>query len=99
VFLFRVGLALAICCRGLIVDCQSGDAALALLAELPAECLPDTAEAFISLAQSMKLSESDVLKQRGKMESQLRKQQTQQARPGRARGMSVGAKSISVKRG
>lgn len=96
-FLFRIGLAIAICCRQPLLKTKDQVSALTLLSELPSECLPESADAFISLAFSMKVKEDDIVKQRGKMETQLKKQ-TQQARPSRSRALSVGGKGFSVRR-
>jgi TBC1 domain family member 10 len=84
-FLFRVGLAIASCCRKQLLEARDGHTALALLSEPPSECLPDNVEAFVTLAYSMKLKDDDIQKQRLKMEAQLRKQ-NQQSRPARTPG-------------
>jgi hypothetical protein len=93
VFLFRVGLALVHCCRQELLEARDAPAALALLAVLPLECLPVDAEAFLTLAHAAKLNESDVLKQRTKMEAQLRMQTARSAQP---RGSM---QAITVRRG
>lgn len=92
-FLFRVGLAIASCCRRQLLETTDSNVALGLLAAPPLECLPDDVEAFITLAYSIKLKDEDILKQRVKMETTLRKQ-TQQQRPSRP---TAGA-SITIRR-
>ena len=86
-FLFRAGLALFSCTRRIVLQSTSPDALLNVLCRPPPSLLPPTPDAFIELAFSMKLKDDDVLKQRQKMDTQL-KRATQQTRPTRSGTLS-----------
>lgn len=73
-FLLRVGLALVLTCRRQILDATSEAAVLRHLSQPSLSLLPPTADAFITLAFSVKLKDDDVRKQRVKMEAQVKRQ-------------------------
>lgn len=91
-FLLRVGLAIVSACRRQILDSTSEPEVLRLLAHPHPSMLPATADAFISLAFSVKLKDDDIRKQRVKMEAQV-KRQTQAPRL-----VSTSAATISLPR-
>jgi TBC1 domain family member 10 len=74
VFLFRVGLALAQCCRQQLLLSNDEAVALNYLVHPPISSLPSSSDAFITLAYSFKLKDDDVRKQRIKMEAQVKRQ-------------------------
>ncbi|KII83924.1 hypothetical protein PLICRDRAFT_118717 [Plicaturopsis crispa FD-325 SS-3] len=73
-FLFRVGLALFQCCRRQLLDATGEQAVMLNLLHPQPNSLPPTAEAFVTLAHSMKLKDDDLRKQRVKMEAQVKRQ-------------------------
>ncbi|KZP21794.1 RabGAP/TBC [Athelia psychrophila] len=73
-FLFRIGMAIVHCCRHYMLSSTSEAAALEVLVHPPAACLPPNPEVFITLANSFKLKDDDVRKQRIKMEAQVKRQ-------------------------
>lgn len=97
VYLFRVGLALITCCRRRLLDCNSEEAVLQVLHHPPPILLSSTADILVELANSVKLKDDDVRKQRTKMEAQIKKQAQQQ----QTRGLlanSGGGPAISLPR-
>lgn len=96
-YLFRIGLALITCCRRRLLDCNSEEAALQVLHHPPPILLSSTADTLVDLANSVKLKDDDVRKQRTKMEAQIKKQTQQQ----QTRGLlasSGGGPAISLPR-
>ncbi|KAH9941861.1 RabGAP/TBC [Epithele typhae] len=77
-FLFRAGIALFTWSKEKIMQCTSPDAALDML--FHPTSLPANPDAFIDMCLSVKLKDSDLQKQRSKIESQVRRR-TAQARP------------------
>jgi len=73
-FLFRVGLALLTCCRRTILDTTGAVALLSLLRTPPTVLISSTPDRLIELANSMKLKDDDIRKQRVKLEAQTRRQ-------------------------
>lgn len=73
-FLFRVGLALILCCRRQLILATSAELLLRHLRHPPPSCLPPDPEAFLSLVFSVKVKDEDVRKQRVKMEAHLKRQ-------------------------
>ncbi|KAI0033862.1 rab-GTPase-TBC domain-containing protein, partial [Vararia minispora EC-137] len=74
VFLFRVGLALLVCCRRTLLDTKGDAAVLALLRRPPLMLISSTPDTFIELVSSVKLKDDDIRKQRVKMEAQVKRQ-------------------------
>ncbi|KAI8977787.1 RabGAP/TBC [Trametes punicea] len=72
-FLFRVGLAIFVCCRHAIVQSVSPDSVLEALLHPSLAALPSSPEAFIELALSVKLKDDDLRKQRHKLEAQVKR--------------------------
>lgn len=79
-FLFRVGLALISCARRHIMEGTSGDAVIRALVFPTLGTFSPNSETFISLAQSAKLKDENIRKQRVKLEART-KRQTQPPRP------------------
>ncbi|CCM03483.1 uncharacterized protein FIBRA_05617 [Fibroporia radiculosa] len=73
-FLFRVGLAVASCCRQALLRCKGCDELLAILARPPRRSLPPTPDSFLELAIAAKVRDEDLRKQRSKMEAQVKRQ-------------------------
>ncbi|KAI0056890.1 hypothetical protein BV25DRAFT_1533903 [Artomyces pyxidatus] len=89
VFLFRVGLALVTLCRRTLLDAKNEDQALHLLTRPPAILLSSTPDTLVELANSMKLKDDDIRKQRVKMEAQLKRQTQSRIPPAQAPSISL----------
>lgn len=96
-YLFRIGLALITNCRRRLLDCNSEEVALQVLHHPPPILLSSTADILIELANSVKLKDDDVKKQRTKMEAQI-KRQTQQQQTRGLLASSGGGPAISLPR-
>ncbi|KAJ6488528.1 rab-GTPase-TBC domain-containing protein [Mycena vitilis] len=87
-FLFRVGLAMFYCCRRRVLEATNHVSLLEILNHPSPNWLPPSPDAFIALANSFKVKDDDVRKQRIKMEAQV-KRQTQAPRPNPAASRSL----------
>ncbi|KAI0271259.1 rab-GTPase-TBC domain-containing protein [Gloeopeniophorella convolvens] len=87
VFLFRIGLALVACCRRALLDVNTEAEALNILLHPLPSLISSSPDTLIELANSVKLKDDDVRKQRVKMEAQV-KRQAQNRLPNSARRSS-----------
>jgi hypothetical protein len=90
VFLFRVGLAIVTCCHRTLLGIHQGAEALNLLTHPPLFLISSSSDSFIELANSFRLKDDDIRKQRIKLEAQV-KLQTQSRFPSAARRSSGNA--------
>jgi TBC1 domain family member 10 len=74
VFLFRVGLAIVTCCHRTLLGVQQEAEALNLLTHPPSFLISSSPDLFIELANSFKLRDDEIRKQRVKLEAQVKLQ-------------------------
>jgi hypothetical protein len=90
IFLFRVGLAIVTCCHRTLLGIHQEAEVLNLLTRPPLFLISSSPDLFIELANSFRLKDDDIRKQRAKLEAQV-KVQTQSRLPSVARRSSGNA--------
>jgi TBC1 domain family member 10 len=102
VFLLRIGLALVTCCHRTLLDIHQETEALNLLLRPPQYLISSSPDSLIELANSFRLKDDDIRKQRVKLEAQIkRKTQSRLSnalRPGSSNGSRGASASISLPR-
>jgi hypothetical protein len=74
VFLLRVGLAIVTCCHRTLLDIHREAEALNILAHPPPFLISSSPDSLVELANSFRLKDDDIRKQRVKLESQVKLQ-------------------------
>jgi hypothetical protein len=87
VFLLRVGLAIVTCCHRALLGIHRETEALSILIHPPPFLISSTPDLLVELANSFRLKDEDIRKQRVKLEAQA-KLQTQSRLSGVARRSS-----------
>ncbi|KAI0038339.1 RabGAP/TBC [Auriscalpium vulgare] len=95
VYLIRVGLAILTLCRRVVLDGKGEGQVLNILARPPAILMSSSPDNLIELANSFKVKDDDIRKQRVKMEAQL-KRQTQSRLAATAPGQRASAQPPSI---
>ena len=94
-FLFRVGLAIFLSCKQLILASVGRDAVFNILMHPPSTILPGTPDALLDIAFSAKLRDGDLQKQRQKMEAQI-KRTTQSSRNLIPQGVGINVSTPAI---
>ena len=101
VFLIRIGLAIVTCCHRTLLGLHQESEALSILTHPPPFLISSSPETLIELANSFKIKDDNIRKQRVKLESQI-KLRTQSRLSGASRKSSSrnsndsGAAAISL---
>jgi hypothetical protein len=98
VFLFRVGLAIVTCCHRTLLSIHQEAEALNLLTRPPLLLISSSPDSLIELANSFRIKDDDIRKQRTKLEAQF-KLQTQSRLSTAARrstGNAIGGAATSI---
>lgn len=95
VFLLRVGLAIVTCCHRTLLGIRQEAEALNILIHPPSFLISSTPDLLVELANSFRLKDDDIRKQRVKLEAQV-KLQTQSRLSGAARRSSSNANGGAV---
>src|SRR6266851_609092 len=90
VFLLRIGLAIVTCCHRTLLGIHQEAEALSILAHPPPFLISASPDSLVELANSFRLKDDDIRKQRVRLESQV-KLQTQTRLSGVARRSSSNA--------
>ncbi|KAI9436505.1 TBC-domain-containing protein [Russula earlei] len=72
VFLFRIGLAIVTCCHRTLLGVQEESEVLSILTQPPLFLISSSPDLFIELANSFKLKDDDIRKQRRKLKAQVK---------------------------
>jgi|SRR6267154_203508 len=88
VFLIRIGLAIVTCCHRTLLGVHQESEALIVLTRPPPFLISSSPETLIELANSFKIKDDNIRKQRVKLESQI-KLRTQSRLSGAARKSST----------
>ena len=72
VFLLRIGLAIVTCCHRTLLGVQQEAEALSILIRPPPVLISSSPELLIELANSFRIKDDDIRKQRVKLEAQIR---------------------------
>jgi hypothetical protein len=72
VFLLRIGLAIVTCCHRTLLGVHQEAEALSVLIRPPPSLISSSPEVLIELANSFKIKDDDIRKQRVKLEAQIR---------------------------
>ena len=84
VFLIRIGLAIATCCHRTLLGIHQESEALSILTRPPSFLISSSPETLIELANSFRIKDDNIRKQRIKLEAQI-KLRTQSRLSGAAR--------------
>ncbi len=72
VFLLRIGLAIVTCCHRTLLGIHQEAEALSILIRPPPFLISSSPETLIELANSFRIKDDDIRKQRVKLEAQIR---------------------------
>jgi hypothetical protein len=98
VFLLRIGLAIVTCCHRTLLGVHQEAEALSILIHPPQVLISSSPELLIELANSFKIKDDDIRKQRVKLEAQikLRTQSRLSSTTRRSNGGGGGAAAATI---